>query len=621
MAQFTSPHRDDLRYLATSDPVAAEKHLRSLVCEHPETAEYLLCLGIALLEQAQTREAAVILERAAALEPANPETWRKLAAAYTIIGNHEAAAAAADSELAASSKSPELLSAGLALARNDLPLAERLLKAQLRIAPDDIAALRMLAEVAGRLGRFPDARTLLDHALSLAPSFRQARYNLAIVLLRQQQPAEALVEIETLTAAEPDNVAYQNLRAAALASLGDLEGAVLDFERAVAARPQQANLWLNFGHALKTVGRQSESISAYRRAIALEPRYGEAWWSLANLKTVSFVDDDVTVMITALARADLREGDALHLHFALGKAFEDRALYDRSFEHYRRANELRRAQIGYNPDHVARKVSNIIAAIEAGFLEDVGGGCAATDPIFIVGLPRSGSTLIEQILASHPLIEGTHELPDIQAIAREKIEIAPEPYPSGLLKLGADDLARLGESYLQRTRPQRLLGRPFFIDKMPNNWLHVPLILRMLPKARIIDARREPMACGFSNFKQHFARGQNFSYGLSDIGRYYRDYVRLMASVERAAPGRVLRVDYESLVEDTEGQIRRLLDFVGVDYAESCRRFFENTRSVRTASSEQVRRPIFRDGLDQWRHYEQWLGPLRDALRDATPDH
>lgn len=613
-----SHHPNDLQHRATSDPVEAEGHLQTLISEYPETGDNSLYLGITLLEQGRGREAVSVLERAAKLAPTNPETWRKLAAAYTLMGNGGAAAAAAESELAASGKSGELLKAGLALAHNNLPVAERLLRAQLKVAPDDIAALRMLAEVAGRLGRFPDARTLLDHALSIAPSFRQARYNLAIVLLRQQQPAEALAEIEMLSVNDPENVAYQNLRAAALASLGDLHGAVFHFERAVTARPHQANLWLNFGHALKTAGRQSDGISAYRRAIALEPRYGEAWWSLANLKTVTFDDYDVTAMTASLGRTDLHEGDALHFHFALGKAFEDRAMFADSFEHYRLGNELRRAQVGYNSDHVSRKVGNIVAAIDAGFLDGTTGGHGAPDPIFILGLPRSGSTLIEQILASHPQIEGTQELPDIQAIAREAIETEPEPYPDGLLKLDATDLSRLGESYIERTRRQRPLGRPFFIDKMPNNWMHVPLILRILPKARIIDARRDPMACGFSNFKQHFARGQNFSYGLTDIGRYYRDYLHLMASVERAAPGRVLRVEHEKMVEDTEGHIRRLLDFVGVEYSDSCRNFFENKRSVRTASSEQVRRPIFRDGLEQWRHYEPWLGPLREALLGAS---
>jgi Tfp pilus assembly protein PilF len=521
-------------------------------------------------------------------------------------------------ELAASSKTPQLLEAGAALSRNQIPAAERLLKSILKICPEDIAALRMLAELAGRLGRFADAQNLLEHALRIAPSFREARYNLAIVHLRQQRPQQTLAELEILRSDDPDNVGYKNLRAAALASIGDLDGAVVDFEQAVQDRPQQANLWLNYGHALKTAGRHSEGVAAYKKAVELEPRSGEAWWSLANLKTVTFDDEDVAAMTQGLRRSDLREEDALHFHFALGKAYEDRALFAESFEHYRLGNALRRQQVGYNCDHTSRKVSNIMAAIEAGFLnEPRAGGSSAPDPIFILGLPRSGSTLIEQILASHPEIEGTQELPDIQAIAREEIETEPEPYPGGLLKLTAADCSRLGDRYLERTRRQRPLGRPFFIDKMPNNWMYAPLILRILPNAKIIDARRDPMACGFSNFKQHFARGQSFSYSLSDIGRYYRDYLRLMASVERCAAGRVLLVEHEKVVNDTEGQIRRLLDFVGVDYSKTCRNFFENTRAVRTASSEQVRRPIFRDGLEQWRHYEPWLRPLKDALGGA----
>ena len=577
-----------------------------------------VCLGLALTAQGRIDAAIALLERATQEAPDNPAAWRALAAAHRRAGNESAAAVASEGELVASSKSADLLKAGLALAKNNLSVAERLLKAQLQVAPDDIAALRMLAEVAGRLGRFPDARVLLEQALSLAPSFRQARYNLAIVLLRQQQPVEALAELDKLFVNDPQNVGYQNLRAAALASLGDLDGAVVDFERAVAARPREANLWLNYGHALKTAGRRDDGVAAYRRAISLEPRYGEAWWSLANLKTLVFGDEDVAAMTAAITRTDLREGDALHLHFALGKAFEDRGLFAESFEHYRHGNALRHAQIGYNPDHVSRKVSNIITAIEAGFLADATGGHDAPDPIFILGLPRSGSTLIEQILASHPQIEGTQELPDIQAIAREAIETEPEPYPGRLLNLDATELSRLGRSYIDRTRAQRKLGRTYFTDKMPNNWMHVPLILRILPRAKIIDARREPMSCGFSNFKQHFARGQNFSYSLSDIGRYYCDYLRLMRSVERAAPGRVLLVQYEKMVEDTQNQIQRLLSFLGVGHADSCLQFFENKRSVRTASSEQVRRPIFSDGLEHWRHYEPWLGELRDSLQGAS---
>jgi predicted Zn-dependent protease len=610
---------NDLLEVSTLNLAQAERDLLNLVELHPDVSDYQLRLGMSLLGQNRAREAIAALERAAYLKPGDPDIWRKLAAAQTLSGNDAAAAAAVRAELAASSQTPRLLEAGAALSRNELSSAERLLKSILKTCPEDIAALRMLAEVAGRLGRFSDAQILLEHALAIAPSFREARYNLAIVYLRQQHPQQALAELETLLSDDPDNAGYKNLRAAALVSMGDLDGAVGDFAQALALRPKQATFWLNYGHALKTAGRQSDGIAAYRKAIELEPRSGEAWWSLANLKTVMLDSDDVAAMTASLARTDLREEDALHFHFALGKAFEDRSLFAESFEHYRLGNALRRAQVGYNPDHTSRKVRNIIAAIEAGFLsEPRAGACAAADPIFILGLPRSGSTLIEQILASHPEIEGTQELPDIQAIAREAIETEPEPYPAGLLKLGSADLLRLGESYIERTKRQRSLGRRFFIDKMPNNWMHVPLILRILPKAKIIDARRDPMACGFSNFKQHFARGQNFSYGLSDIGLYYRDYLRLMASVGRAAPGSVLLVEHEKMVDDTEGQIRRLLYFVGVDHSDSCRNFFENKRSVRTASSEQVRRPIFREGLEQWRHFERWLGPLRDALRGAS---
>ncbi|HKE97270.1 MAG TPA: sulfotransferase, partial [Povalibacter sp.] len=366
-------------------------------------------------------------------------------------------------------------------------------------------------------------------------------------------------------------------------------------------------------------GRQESSIDAYRRSIALAPQLGEAWWSLANLKTVRFSSNDLTSMQEQVARQDLTPEDRFHFHFALGKALEDARAYPASFEHYAQGNALRREMISYDPQETTATTGRTMALFTPEFVASRKGvGCPALDPIFIVGLPRSGSTLLEQILASHPLVEGTQELPDIIAIANElggrKTLSGTSKYPDMIHSLSYDQLLALGERYLAQTRIQRKTNAPFFIDKMPNNWAHSGLIHLILPNAKIIDARRHPLGCCFSGFKQHFARGQQFSYGLEDIGRYYRDYVELMAHFDAVLPGRVHRVIYETLIDDTEAEVRRLLAYCGLEFDERCLRFYENDRAVRTASSEQVRQPIFRDAVDHWRHYEQWLDPLKLAL-------
>jgi hypothetical protein len=327
-------------------------------------------------------------------------------------------------------------------------------------------------------------------------------------------------------------------------------------------------------------------------------------------------------MEAALDRDDLGEEDRFHLHFALGKAHEDAGNHARSFDHYADGNRRRRAMIDYDPGEISDSVRRSAALLTADFFaarRDA--GSPARDPIFILGMPRAGSTLIEQILSSHPLIEGTQELPDIAQLARRlggrKLKSEASAYPECLAAIAGDELQALGEEYIARTRIHRKTERPLFIDKMPNNWLHAGLIHLILPNARIIDARRHPLGCCFSNFKQHFARGQAFSYDLDDVGRYYRDYVGMMAAIDRALPGRVHRVFYETMVEDTEAEVRRLLDYVGVDFDAACLRFFETERAVRTASSEQVRRPINREGLEQWQPYERWLAPLKASLGDV----
>ncbi|MFM5895387.1 MAG: sulfotransferase, partial [Novosphingobium sp.] len=488
--------------------------------------------------------------------------------------------------------------------------AEPLLRAQLKEFPFDVASIRLVAELAGRLGRYKDSENLLRRALELSPSFTAARANLALVLYRQNRPEEAIAELDRVIADEPDHAGHANLQAAALSRLGDFEDALAVYADVLERAPGQPRVWMSYGHVLKTVGRLDEGVAAYRRSIELMPTLGETWWSLANLKTHRFSADDIAVMQAALKAPGLAAEDRFHLDFALGKAFEDRGEADAAFAHYRDGNALRREQLDYDPEEVTAHVERSIALYSAPFVAArAGQGSAAPDPIFILGMPRSGSTLIEQILASHSMVEGTMELPDMPALARRQ-----RPYPEGVADLEAAALRELGEEFLQRTRIHRKTARPFYIDKLPNNWVHTPFIHLILPHAKIIDARRHPLGCCFSNFKQHFARGQGFSYDLTDMGRYYADYVRLMAHVDRVLPGRVHRVIYERIVDDTEAEVRALLDYCGLPFEEACLEFYRTERAVRTPSSEQVRQPIYRDGTEAWKAFDAHLDPLREAL-------
>ena len=497
----------------------------------------------------------------------------------------------------------------MAMNENRLDVAERILKPYLREDPFDAAAVRMLAELAGRVGRWRDAEHLLRRAVELAPGWTAAKSNLALVLGRMGRPAEAMSLLDDVFEQEPDELGHWNLKAATLGRLGDFEQAVELYEGVLSRSPKQPGVWLSYGHMLKTIGRQAEGVAAYRQAIALKPVLGEAWWSLANLKTMKFDEADLVAMEEALKSPDISDEDRFHLDFAIGKALHDAGRADEAFAHYAAANALRLQSQPYRPDEVSSTVDRCIAQFTVDAFGGPAGGCADPDPIFIVGMPRAGSTLIEQILASHSLVEGTSELPDIPALVRKA-----GLYPKGILEASIDQRRALGEEYLRRASVQRRTDRPFFIDKLPNNWMFVPFIQLILPNAKIIDARRHPLGCCFSNFRQHFARGQAFTYDLDHVGRYYADYVRLMGHVDAVLPRNVHRAFYEQVVEDTEGEVRRLLDFCGLKFEPHVLEFYKTERAVRTASSEQVRQPIYRDATAEWRRYENFLGPLKDAL-------
>lgn len=516
----------------------------------------------------------------------------------------------------APARDQRLAAAADAITRGDLRTAETAIRARLHDHPDDVQALRLLAEVAARHGRFADAEAMLEQAIAHDPGFDAGRLALAMLLHRLGRTEAALAHVDQLLAGDPDHVAHRVLKAAMLNRLGDYEGSLALYRAVLAANPAHARTWMSYGHTLKTMGRAADAIAAYETAITTAPELGEAWWNLANMKTYRFTPGNIAAMQAALARPGLPDSDRLHLDFALGKALEDAGEYRASFDHYAAGNATRRRQLRWDPkinhDHVLASEALLTPEF---FAARAGQGHAAADPIFIVGLPRSGSTLIEQILASHSQVEGTMELVDIAAIARGLGKpVGGRTYLDDLATLDAAALRALGQDYLDRTRVQRKADRPRFIDKMPNNFTYTGLIHLILPNAVIIDARRHPMATCFSAWKQHFAHGQAYTYDLNELGRFYSDYVRLMAHYDRVLPGRVLRVDHEALVGDPGPQIRRILAHCGLDFEAACLAPHETDRAVRTPSSEQVRQPITAAGIDQWRHYEAWLGDLKAAL-------
>jgi len=563
--------------------------------------------------------------------PANPveaARWAAEGHRLRLAGDVRAADLAYAREMRATVSDPELTRAADALVAGRPAEADAVLRAVVARRPADPLALWMLGDVASRAGRNAEAEALLARCLELAPDFTSARYAYAMVLNWLERIEDSLAQADRLLAVEPGNALYRHLRASSLYRLGEDAAAAEAYAAVLEVHAHQPLTWMSYGHTLKTLGRQADAVAAYRRALDLDPKLGEAWWSLANLKTVRFSDDDLAAMEAALAAGGLSGPDGMQLHFALGKALEDAGRYEPAFGHYLQANAVQRARLDYAAAETTGQMRRAKALLGRGFFAArAGQGSPRPDPIFIVGLPRSGSTLVEQILASHSRVEGTQELPHLPALAarlggRARRE-SEGVYPDVLAALAPGELAALGEEYLARAQVHRKTDRPVFIDKLPNNWAHIGLIHLILPSAKIVDARRHPLGCCLSGFKQHFAAGQPFTYDLADIGRYYADYVALMAHFDAVLPGRVHRVIYERMVADAEAETRALLDYCGLPFEEACLRFYENDRAVRSASSEQVRQPIFTEAADHWRNFEPWLGPLKAALGpvlDAYPD-
>jgi tetratricopeptide (TPR) repeat protein len=511
----------------------------------------------------------------------------------------------------------EILTAYSMFADGEISAAEQAVRQYLLAHGNHIEGMRLLAQIGMKLDVVDDAELLLEQVLVLAPDYHAARYEYALALLNRHKHIRAREEIDKLLATDPDNRVYRTTRATICAGFGDYAQTLPLYREILAETPNDPELHLSIGHALKTLGQTQDAIESYRAATAVRPQYGEAYWSLANLKTYRFTDAEIDGM-RAWEAADVQPADRYHLCFALGKALEDRGEYAESFAFYERGNALKKIECRYRPEPLERNAQLQAAVCTREFFAARRGvGCPDSSPIFIVGLPRSGSTLIEQILSSHSRVEGTMELANIPRLVqdlrgREQTDSTPR-YPGVLTELGTQDFLRLGEKYLDDTRVYRK-GKPLFVDKMPNNFRHLGLIHLLLPNAKIIDARRDPIACCFSNYKQLFASGQQFTYSIEDIARYYRMYVELMAHWDEALPAQILRIQHEGLVEDLAGNVHRILDFCELQFEPGCIEFYNTERAVHSASSEQVRRPIYREGVDQWRHYEPWLGPLKEAL-------
>ena len=556
-------------------------------------------------------------EHAVTMSPALPASWRALQTLYRMTGRM-ADAEKADAQVKNLAALPhEIVTAFSMYADGEIHDAERVVRQYLLTQGDHVEGMRLLAKIGMDLDVADDAELLLARVLERVPHYHEARYDYAIVLLKRHKHVRAREEMEKLLAVDPTNRMYRTTHATVCMGFGDYE-ALPRYRELLAETPHDPELHLSIAHALKTLGQTEAAIDSYRAAAAARPEFGEAYWSLANLKTYRFTEAEIAHMRSAEAAREIQLADRYHMCFALGKALEDRSEYAESFACYERGNALKKSECRYRPEPLERTARLQASLCTAEFFAARRGfGCPSAAPIFIVGLPRSGSTLIEQILASHSQVEGTMELADIPRLVQDlqgREVIGGEPrYPSVLSTMSSAQLRQLGEKYLEDTRIYRT-GKPRFIDKMPNNFRHLGLIHLMLPNARIIDARRDAMACCFSNYKQLFASGQQFTYSIEDIARYYRMYVELMAHWDEALPGRVLRVQHETMVDDLEGNVRRILEFCELEFESACLEFHKTVRTVHSASSEQVRRPIYREGVDQWRHYEAWLGPLKSAL-------
>ena len=599
--------------------------LARLEQQHPKSSLLFQERGCCYMTLGDGPRAITAFVQAVTLNPALTQSWTMLEHLYRASGQAKNAVVAREQVAMLQQLPLEVVDAGRLFSDGDLRASANILNEYLKCGGNHAEAFRLLGRIKQQRREFDEAERLFEAALHLAPNYRAASLDYVRTLLDSQKYLQACEAVGRFLEVETDNVDLLPLYAAACVGLGRHQAAIEVYRRLIAGSPRSAELHVALGHSLKSVGQQKEAISCYQASATIEPTFGDAYWSLANLKIYRFSEEEISNMRAEVVSPTARQVDRYHLCFALGKAYEDRKQYAESWQFYERGNELKSAESRYRPEIVDINTRRQIEVCTAEFFAARGGfGAPDSDPIFVVGLPRSGSTLVEQILASHSQIHGTQELPVVPRIVRELNGPESDPYnplyPEVLADLGPDEFRALGTRYIKDTCAYRG-DKPFFIDKMPNNFRHVGLIHLILPNAKIIDVRREPMACCFSNLKQLFASGQEFSYRMEDIARYYRTYIELMQHWDAVLPGRILRICYEDVVENLERNVRRILEFCDVKFEPGCLEFYKLSRIVATASSEQVRQPVFRKGLLQWRNYKPWLGPLKCHLEGGQVHH
>ncbi len=616
-------HANSLYFLAvcqrkSGDGDAALTTLNKLKASHPRYARAYQEAGHNYRTSNQTAAAQIAFEQAVELNPALLASWKALALCYDSARNAEKGNEARQHVAWLSSLPPQLLTVTSLIQDNKLFRAETLCRNFLQNHPHHIEAMRLLAELGSKLQILDDAEFLLESCVEFSPDYQRARLDYVQVLHKRQKFSKALEQAEKLQAQDPNNLSFEIILATENQAVGNFDKALSIYDRVLRRKPNLHSVHTARAHALKTIGRTQDAIKSYRTAYCYKPDYGDAFWSLANLKTYHFPDQEVAQMRDYEAAASTTRTDRTHLCFALGKALEDREEFAESFAYYDRGNLLKKQESGYRAERIEAALDAQKQNFDAAFFREKSDvGCPSKEPLFIVGLPRAGSTLVEQILASHSQIDGTMELANIIGLAhrlngRRLLQQDPR-YPKIMLELSDQRFRKFGERYIEDTRFHRH-GGDYFIDKMPNNFRHIALIQLILPNAKIIDARRQPLACCFSGFKQLFAEGQQFTYGLEEIGRYYKAYVEIMDHWDAELPGKILRVQYEDVVADLKAQVHRILEFCQLPFEQQCIDFHTTERAIRTPSSEQVRQPIYESGLDQWRHYEPYLKPLKEAL-------
>ena len=596
----------------------SQENIEKLLTIAPDMGRAYQELGHLNRDMGNEEQAVVHYRQACELNPALFASWNYLHEYFVKNNNKPAADHALEQINKLQSLPGVLLYIDQILNEGRLGMAEAKCRAFLKKNPTHTYAMSLLSEIANRLGYFDDAEFLLEKAVEFKPNDGDLRMKYASILRKKQKFAKTMEQVNILCKKFPDNLNYQALKASEIMQNGDHEKAITLLDDILSKNPYNFSTLTSKGHAEKPLGRTEQAINSYQSAYQIKPDHGEAFFSLANLKTYSFTSEELGNMREQVKRVDLSLRDKAYFHFALAQGCEVNGQYDEAFLHLENGNRIKNNQSQYSIERMDNELQAQIDICDEEFFKDLGkGGHNTKDPIFILGLPRAGSTLIEQILASHSMIDGTLELPNILSIAQslrgDDVYGKEGNYPKSMRSLTLEQRESLGKGYVEDTRMHRK-DAPMFTDKMPNNFRHIGLIHLIMPNAKIIDARRYPLDCCFSMFKQLFAQGQEFSYGLAEAGSYYKSYVRLMSHWDKVLPGKILRVNNEDIIDDLEGQVKRMLDYLEIPFEEECITFYETDRSVRTASSEQVRRPINKEGMERWKPYSKHLKPLVDSL-------